>query len=176
MNEFQTINVNLLNLSEEEREQLMSLIKKANQPPKNRWRGEKNDVYYSITGDGRIVDNRESESTCDNVVYQFGNYFKTKEEAEFEFNKRLVYQELKDYALEHNEMGIDWKKSEQEKWGISYDNQFKCLRYRNRYTLSDIGQIYFSSCKIAREAVKAIGEDRIKKYLFNINKENKESK
>ena len=34
MNEFQTINVNLLNLSEEEREQLMSLIKKANQPPK----------------------------------------------------------------------------------------------------------------------------------------------
>ena len=90
MNEFQTINVNLLNLSEEEREQLMSLIKKANQPQKNRWRGEKNDVYYSITGDGRIVDNRESESTCDDVVYQFGNYFKTKEEAEFELNKRLV--------------------------------------------------------------------------------------
>ena len=169
MNEFQTINVNLLNLSEEEREQLMSLIKKANQNNKKRWRGEKNDVYYSITGDGRIVDNRESESACDNVVYQFGNYFKTKEEAEFELNKRLVYQELKDYALEHNKMGIDWKKSEQEKWVISYDNQFKCLRYRIRYILSDIGQIYFSSCGIAQEAVEAIGEDRIKKYLFNIN-------
>lgn len=173
MNEFQTINVNLLNLSEEEREQLMGLIKKANQTHQKRWRGEKNDVYYSITGDGKIVDARESEYTCDNDRYQIGNYFKTKEEAEFELNKRLVYQELKDYALEHNEMGIDWKNNEQEKWVVSYDNQFKCLRYRNRYTLSDIGQIYFSSCKIAREAVKAIGEDRIKKYLFNINKENR---
>lgn len=169
MNEFQTINVNLLNLSEEEREQLMSLIKKANQPPKNRWRGEKNDVYYSITGDGRIVDNRESESTCDNVVYQFGNYFKTKEEAEFELNKRLVYQELKDYALEHNEMGIDWKNNEQEKWVVSYENQIKCFAYFIKCVFSDIGQIYFSSRKIAQEAVKTIGEDRIKKYLFNIN-------
>lgn len=173
MDEFQTINVNLLNLSEEEREQLMSLIKKANQNNKKRWRGEKNDVYYSITGDGRIVDNRESESNCDNVVYQFGNYFKTKEEAEFELNKRLVYQELKDYALEHNEMGFDWKNSEQEKCVISYDNQIKCLVYRYRCALSDIGQIYFSSCEIAREAVEAIGEDRIKKYLCNINKENR---
>ena len=173
MNEFQTINVNLVNLSEEEREQLMGLIKKANQTHQKRWRGEKSDVYYSITGDGRIVDHRESEYTCDNDFYQIGNYFKTKEEAEFELNKRLVYQKLKDYALEHNEGEIDWKNSKQEKWVISYDNQFKCLRYRIRYTLSDIGQIYFSSCEIAREAVKAIGEDTIKKYLFNINKENR---
>lgn len=71
--------------------------------------------------------------------------------------------------MEHNEGEIDWKNSEQEKWVISYDNQVKWLVCRDRYTLSDIGQIYFSSFEIAREAVKAIGEDRIKKYLFNIN-------
>lgn len=169
MNEFQTINVNLLNLSEEEREQLMGLIKKANQTHQKRWKGEKNDVYYSITGDGKIVDARESEYTCDNDFYQIGNYFKTKEEAEFELNRRLVYQELKDYALEHNEGEIDWKNSEQEKWVISYENQIKCFAYFIKCVFSDIGQIYFSSRKIAQEAVKAIGEDRIKKYLFNIN-------
>ena len=169
MNEFQTINVNLLNLSEEEREQLMGLIKKANQTHQKRWRGEKNDVYYSITGDGKIVDARESEYTCDNDFYQIGNYFKTKEEAEFELNRRLVYQELKDYALEHNEGEIDWKNSEQEKWVISYENQIKCFAYFIKCVFSDIGQIYFSSRKIAQEAVKTIGEDRIKKYLFNIN-------
>lgn len=169
MNEFQTINVNLLNLSEEEREQLMGLIKKANQTHQKRWRGEKNDVYYSITGDGKIVDARESVYTCDNDFYQIGNYFKTKEEAEFELNKRLVYQKLKDYALEHNEGEIDWKNSDQEKWVIFCDNQSECLVYRDRYTLYDIGQIYFSSYEIAREAVEAIGKDRIKKYLFNIN-------
>ena len=169
MNEFQTINVNLLNLSEEERERLIGLINKANQTTQKRWRGERNNHYYFISDAGEIKKGREDKVAYDSSRYQLGNYFKTKEEAEFELNKRLVYQELKDYALEHNEMGIDWKKSEQEKWVISYDNQFKCLRYRIRYTLSDIGQIYFSSCEIAREAVKAIGEDRIEKYLFNIN-------
>lgn len=66
-------------------------------------------------------------------------------------------------------MGIDWKNSEQEKWVVSYDNQVKCLVYCDRYARSDIGQIYFSSCEIAQEAVEAIGKDRIKKYLFNIN-------
>lgn len=169
MNEFQTINVNLLNLSEEERERLIGLIKKANQTTQKRWRGERNNHYYFISDAGEIKKGREDKVAYDSSRYQLGNYFKTKEEAEFEFNKRLVYQELKDYALEHNEMDIDWKNSEQEKWVISCDNQTKCLVYRDRYALSDIGQIYFTSDKIAKKAVKAVGEDRIKKYLFNIN-------
>lgn len=168
MDEFKTINVNLSNLSEEEREQLLELVERSNNPAKRRWRGKKNDDYYFITSDGKVADVIETKSAPDNDFYQFGNYFKTEEEAEFELNKRLVYQELKDYALEHNEIGIDWKNSEQEKWVISYDNQIKCLVYRDRYALSDIGQIYFSSCKIAKEAVTAVGEDKIKKYLFDI--------
>lgn len=169
MNEFQTINVNLSNLSEEERKQLLKLVKKSNKSPKKRWRGERNNHYYFISGAGEIGKSREDKVAYDSNRYQLGNYFKTKEEAEFELNKRLVYQKLKDYALEHNEMGIDWKNSEQGKWAISYDNQVKCFVYRDRYALSDIGQIYFSSCKISKEAVKAIGEDRIKKYLFSVD-------
>lgn len=169
MNEFQTINVNLLNLSEEEREQLMGLIKKANQTHQKRWRGEEDDHYYCISDCGEILCEYEEKFDGDSYRYQSGNYFKTEEEAEFELNRRLVYQELKDYALEHNEGEIDWKNSEQEKWVISYENQIKCFAYFIKCVFSDIGQIYFSSRKIAQEAVKAIGEDRIKKYLFNIN-------
>lgn len=169
MNEFQTINVNLLNLSEEEREQLMSLIKKANQNNKKRWRGEEDDHYYFISDCGEILCDYEEKFDGDSYRYQSGNYFKTEEEAEFELNRRLVYQELKDYALEHNEGEIDWKNSEQEKWVLSYDNQIKFLGCYIRSVLSDIGQIYFSSRKIAQEAVEAIGKDRIEKYLFNIN-------
>lgn len=169
MNESQTININLSNLSEEERKQLLELVKKGNKSPKKRWRGERNNHYYFISGAGGIGKGREDKVAYDSNRYQLGNYFKTKEEAEFELNRRLVYQELKDYALEHNEMGFDWKNSEQEKWVISYDNQIECLVCRYRCALSDIGQIYFSSCKIAQEAVKTVGEDRIKKYLFGID-------
>ena len=168
MNKFQTINVNLSNLSEEERKQLLELVKKGNKSPKKRWRAQGDEKYYFIDSKGYIDSLKETNHAVDEHLYKVGNYFKTSEEAKFELNKRLVYQELKDYALEHNEGEIDWKNSEQEKWVISYDNQVKWLVYRDRYTLSDIGQIYFSSCEIAREAVKAIGEDRIKRYLFNI--------
>lgn len=170
MNEFQTINVNLSNLSEEERKQLLELVKKGNKSPKKRWRAQKGESYYYMCGDGRIDSTKEGDAIFifDERAYELGNYFKTKEEAEFELNRRLVYQELKDYALEHNEGEIDWKNSDQEKWVISYDNQVKYLVYLDRYALSDIGQIYFSSPKIAQEAVKTIGEDRIKKYLFGV--------
>lgn len=169
MNESQTININLSNLSEKERKQLLELVKKGNKSPKKRWRAQGGEKYYFIDSKGYIDSFKETNHAVDEHSYKVGNYFKTSKEAEFELNKRLVYQELKDYALEHNEMGIDWKNSEQEKWIISYDNQVKCLVYRDRYALSDIGQIYFSSCKIAKEAVKDIGEDRIKKYLFSVD-------
>ena len=169
MSEIQTINVNLSNLSEEEKEQLIKLVKKANQKSKKRWRGEEDDHYYFISDCGEIQCDYEEKFDGDSYHYQSGNYFKTEEEAEFELNRRLVYQELKDYALEHNEGEIDWKNSKQEKWVISYDNQIKCFTYLVRYVLSDIGQIYFSSRKIAQEAVKTIGKDRIKKYLFGVD-------
>lgn len=169
MNEFQTINVNLSNLSEEEGKQLLELVKRSNTPAKKRWRGEEDDHYYFISDCGEILCDYEEKFDGDSYRYQSGNYFKTEEEAEFELNRRLVSQELKDYALEHNEGEIDWKNSEQEKWVLSYDNQIKFLGCYIRSVLSDIGQIYFSSRKIAQEAVEAIGKDRIEKYLFNIN-------
>ena len=166
MNEFQTINVNLSNLSEEEREQLLKLVERSNTPAKKRWRGKKNDDYYLITSDGKVADVIETESAPDNDYYQFGNYFKTEEEAEFELNKRFVYQELKDYALEHNEMGIDWT-DDRIKWSIYYDTETKCLTCDYWYTnYCGMEQVYFSSAEIAQGAISAIGEDRIKKYLF----------
>lgn len=169
MNEFQTINVNLSNLSEEERKQLLELVKKGNKSPKKRWRAQRLEKYYFINFEGDIDSLKETNHAIDEYLYKVGNYFKTSEEAKFELNKRLVYQELKDYALEHNEGEIDWKNSEQEKWVLSYDSQIKFLGCYIRSVLSDIGQIYFSSRKIAQEAVEAIGKDRIEKYLFNIN-------
>lgn len=79
------------------------------------------------------------------------------------------WEECLKHAFEHNEGEIDWENHEQEKWVLSYDSQIKFLGCYLRSVLSDIGQIYFSSRKIAQEAVEAIGKDRIEKYLFNIN-------
>lgn len=92
---------------------------------------------------------------------------KQKEEAEFELNKRLVYQELKDYALEHNKKDIDWTDCN-VKWSIYYNTETECLGCDFWYTDCNIGQIYFSFGRIAQKVIKAIGKDRIKKYLFGV--------
>lgn len=166
MDEFKTINVNLSNLSEKEREQLLELIERSNNSAKRRWRGERHNHYYFISGAGGIGRGREDKVTYDSNRYQLGNYFKTEEEAEFELQKRLVYQELKDYALEHNECEFDWKNKYQPKWSIFYNNESECLEYNDFYNMCDITQIHFTSEEIARKAVFTVGEDRIKKYLF----------
>lgn len=170
MNEFQTINVNLSNLSEEERKQLLELVKKSNKSPKKRWRAQGDEKYYFIDSKGYIDSLKETNHTIDEHFYKVGNYFKTSEEAKFELNRRLVYQELKDYALEHNETDVDWSNPKSYKWFITYFydevggvfTDFTCH-------CQGLGQIYFDSQKIACDAIQSVGENRIKKYLFNID-------
>ena len=170
------ITVNMENLTNEEREQLLKLVKKSNETTKKRWKAEVGQKYYYIDEyNNKIVGtfmgalkNYDAEDEADKNLYKFGNYFKTEEEAEFELNKRLVYQELKDYALEHNEYELDWKNNEQVKWVIFYDKEDELLKYSSRLFCYDLGQIYFSSEEIAHEAVKTVGRVRIERYLFGV--------
>lgn len=95
-----------------------------------------------------------------------GNCFETKEQAEFAIDKQKVYTELKRYALEHNEEENDWNDIDKCKWYITKD----CgkLNVYSFYRLQFLNQIYFTSEEIAQNAIKEIGEDRIKKYLFEV--------
>lgn len=161
------IKVNLDNLTNKERETLLKLVKKGNKSNK-RWRGKREDIYYSISGCGDII--KYIECGCDHSEqsYKLGNYFKTKEEATFARNKQCIYQKLKDYALEHNTEEIVWNSYNQSKWCIVYDDCRKELKCFWVISTQDINQIYFTSEKIARDAIKVIGEDKIKKYLFGV--------
>lgn len=162
-----TITINIENLTQEEREQLISLAEKGNKVnPKKRWRAERYETYYWIDTDVRIFKSNECGRESDNFCYQTHNYFKTKEDAEFARKRILVYQELKDYALKYNESEFDWNNREQYKYYIFCNN--KEILIGNDNTVMDLGQIYFTSREIARNAINFIGEDRIKKYLFGI--------
>ena len=160
------ITVNMENLTQEERKQLISLVEKSNKPSfKKRWRAEENGTYYFINPYLDTMQDIEKYANVDNQCYKIGNYFKTKEEAEFEKEKILVYQELKDYALEHNECEFDWSNKYQYKYYLFYNVRVS-VGFNNisRYPC----KIYFTSREIARDAINSIGEDRIKKYIFGV--------
>lgn len=161
------ITVNMENLSQEERSTLLSLIEKANKPKNKVWKPEKGEKYYYSYSDGFI-----KESTWDNVNvdknrYAIGNCFKIKEEAKFALERQKVITELKRFALEHNDKEIDWNNIEQRKCFLSYQHD-KNIIFIDFYYSVQIYNIYFTSEEIAQAAIKEIGEERLRKYYFEV--------
>ena len=124
------------------------------------------DNYYYIHSNGEIANSNFylNDSFCKNIL-SVGNYFRTREEAEFEVERLKVLEEMKKFA-----------ESEDREWdGI---NEHWCIIYQCSTFVPSIkflfkieckyDGIYFETEEKARECVKAVGEDRIKKYYLGV--------
>lgn len=163
--------VNLKNLTREERKTFLKLIERSKKIPEiseKRCRSKNEDEYYYIANDGEILLEHETGCKFDELNFQFGNYFKTIDEADFARKKQFTYQQLSDYALEHNTEAIDWKNPQQNKWFIGCNHNNNTLITGVRQSVEFINTVYFTSREIAENAIKEIGEDKIKYYLFGI--------
>ena len=49
---------------------------------KKRWRAEKGNTFYYVSSSGIVLNTEENFWECNNNVYECGNYFRTKEQAE----------------------------------------------------------------------------------------------
>lgn len=165
--------VDINKLTEEEKKKFLELVEKAkaetiSKPIGKRWRGKWGDVYYTVTSEGHLVDDTENEGFNDEQSYRLGNYFKTEEEADFAREKQFVYQQLSDYALEHNTEEIDWDNNYSDKIFIGYSYKRNELLIRSMRTVKYPNTVYFTSEKIVKDAIKEIGEKVIKYYLFGV--------
>lgn len=131
------------------------------------WKPNKNEKYCYIGGDGDIYHTVNVNLTVDDCIFSIGNYFKTDEEAEHMVEKLRVIKELQDFAIENRDEEIDWYDKEQDKWEISYkDSNIEPIC--NNYYRAQTFNIFFTSKEIAQKAIESIGEERIKKYYFDI--------
>lgn len=161
------ITVNMENLSEEEREQLMKNIKKSNGSKRNLWKPNYGRKYFYINDCGGIMNSEWYDDRIDSEFYKIGNCFKTKEEAELELERIKVKTELRRFAEENNECEFDWEDKKQEKWFMCYNCDMKKIDIIYN-TVLRTHYIYFSSKKIAKQAVEYVGEERLKKYYLGI--------
>ena len=111
-------------------------------------------------------------SAFDEENYSIGNCFQTEEEAKHMVEKLKVIKELQDFALENYTEKIDWKNNKQLKFFINFD----CYSNRVGYSYTDDTKpvplnIYFTSRELALKAIEKVGEERIKKYYFDIDDE-----
>lgn len=69
------------------------IITEVNKKYGKRWRGERTDCYYAVSGKGNVVKLLEEREYSDETYYKIGNYFQTEEEAIIARNKILNFWE-----------------------------------------------------------------------------------
>lgn len=153
------INEKLATLKEELIEELMQEFEEEqkNEFPKLE------DEYWYISPSGEAYRDVWDDFTAERMILEIGNVFKTREEAEFEVERRKVIAELKKYAEPKDR---EWD-GDNKHWSIGYKHSRQDLDYCASYYTS-YGEFYFESKEKAEVAVKMIGEDRIKKYYLEV--------
>ena len=130
-----------------------------------RWMADYDETYYCISSCGYVTDFRENDCSIDNFRYETGNYFKTENEAREYREKLIIYQNLKDLALELNQgKQIDFDNTTQEKYIIILDDMRNLNIISSVYQQS-IGQIYCLDENFLEKAKEKIGEDKLKKLF-----------
>ena len=131
------------------------------------WKPNIGENYFFITSSLEVNKFTNEGDMVDESIISSYNCFKTEEEVQHMIEKLKVIKELQNFAIENRDEEIDWYDKEQDKWEISYkDSNVEPIC--NNYYRAQAFNIYFASKEIAKEAIKTIGEDRIKKYYFDI--------
>lgn len=133
--------------------------------PKTIWDLKENDNYYMWLN-GKLYTAIWGDSKIDHTRAEIGNIFLTKEEAEFERERLKVETELLRYGGTRDMMSLNSLNF--KKFFIDYDHDSNMPFIGNNYGLNHQGTIYFKTYEDAENAINHIGEDRIKKYIFNV--------
>ena len=147
-------------LPHSEIENLQALLKDIKDRPKSIWDLDidNGQEYYCLFNDGQIS-RLSFLDVYDKNTRDIGNAFLTREEAEFDVERRKVESIIKRYSRPF--------KYDEYNYYIVCDKRYNKIEFlENHYVYN--GLSYFESTEIARKVVDEIGEDRLKKYWFGI--------
>lgn len=121
------------------------------------------DEYWFIDDEGSVGSTLYDNHYIDRYHQTIGNFFQTKEEAEFAAEKLKVEAELREFSKPF----VD----DNDNYFIKINSYYKYLTVDSDDSYQTQGTIYFESMEIANEAIDAIGVDRIKKYIFGVEEQ-----
>lgn len=133
------------------------------------WKPKIGEHYWYLSGYGNIGTITWCGSKLDADRYKLGNCFRTEEEAKFAREKKKVEVELERYGKEHNNPAKEEWDGINTHYRIGYDLADDDLVTTSAITIRRIGDIYFTSKEVAKDAANKIGTKRIIKYLFDVD-------
>lgn len=166
-----TITLNMKNLSEVEKKQLLSLVKKANNPKRFCFENMKSgEIFFFIGSAGEVWEKDFAPgNSSDENRFLLGNAFPTREAAEFEVERLKVLHEIKEFITKNDDKEIDWTDSVEFKYVLTY--RIEDSKVSAGVFYSDMKyqkELCASSGKVIDDMIETIGEERIKKYYFGI--------
>ena len=140
-------------------------IEKIPQKPKSVWDLKIGDEYWYITLLGYVEEVSYQSDDEDINIIKAGNAFLTKEEAEFEVERRKCEAILLKYGT-RDMMSIS--DDDTNKYFICYNNYVNGIAVNNNQFVQNQGTIYFKTKELAQKAIEECGKERLKKYVFNV--------
>lgn len=131
--------------------------------PKNVWKLDFGDVYYLVGTNGSILKNHWNNVDSELSRRENGNVFLTKEEAQFELERRKIEAIL----LKYGRRNFKYAKPN---YFIYYEAN-SVLRIDHYNTTQVQGIIYFDTLKLCQKAIDEAGEENIKKYIFGVDED-----
>lgn len=160
------LTIDLQNLSSSDKKILMEIIERSNAPEREAWKPKTGDVYYLLSTDGGIAKNTVY-SLYDERAYAMGNAFPTREEAEFERERRKFLKKWKDLSNESGEAKNEWDGKNRHWFCHYYVTENKIINddciccYKDECT-------YFATKESLERAIIALGEENVKRYILGV--------
>lgn len=126
-------------------------------------RRKSNQRYYSISHQGKIVEEYEHETVIDLNLYNVANYCADKELMEQRALHEILDRLLWRFSMENDGDKIDWSNKFQGKYKI-YQNKINKKFYVESNYETKSNAIYFYSLKIANRVIKEIIEPFMKEH------------
>ena len=117
------------------------------------------DFYWGVNAKGKVFCDTWEGFKFEKDMLSIGNVYQTENEAVLAVEKLKVEAELRKFSRSPNVSGVHW-------FIVCADSE----EVYTLYTTQEISQgtIYFESKKVAQQAIKSVGEERIKKYIFGV--------
>lgn len=116
------------------------------------------DLFFFVSTFGVVLEESFRVGISGDALLEIGNMFKTKEQAEFAVEKLKVEADLRKFSR-------PFERGESNHY-IFLDTDNDCTGVEIRCYRQTQGGIYFESEEKAQKAIESVGEERIKKYIF----------
>ena len=118
------------------------------------------DAYWYVDDTGLLWMSVFRKGGLSNDRLEFGNVFRTRNEAKFQAEKLKVEAELRKFSRPF--------KDNDNNYFIELYQFDKTLSIDSSEYFQTQGTIYFESTEKALQAMDTVGQDRIKKYIFGV--------